>query len=104
MCIRDRHNIVVLKGDGIGPEIVDEAVKGAKNVIRHLYNSTSTRQRKVVFKKDMPGIIDIAGNGARLIKKLSDELMETSDINIRYESSPESFTGTEMDNAVERCV
>ena len=51
----------------------------------------------------MPGIIDIAVNGARLIKKLSDELMETSDINIRYEYSPESFTGTEMDNAVEIC-
>ena len=80
-----------------------EAVKGAKNVIIHFYNSTSTLQRKVVFKKDMPGIIDIAVNGARLIKKLSDELMETSDINIRYEYSPESFTGTEMDNAVEIC-
>ena len=45
-----------------------EAVKGAKNVIIHFYNSTSTLQRKVVFKKDMPGIIDIAVNGARLIK------------------------------------
>ena len=80
-----------------------EAIHGAKNVIVHFYNSTSTLQRKVVFKKDMPGIIDIAVNGARLIKKLSDELMETSDINIRYEYSPESFTGTEMDNAVEIC-
>ena len=51
----------------------------------------------------MPGIIDIAVNGARLIKKLSAELMETSEKNIRYEYSPESFTGTEMDNAVEIC-
>lgn len=80
-----------------------EAVKGAKNVIIHFYNSTSTLQRKVVFKKDMDGIIDIAVTGARLIKKLSDELMEHSDINIRYEYSPESFSGTEMDNAVEIC-
>ncbi|MGN0554726.1 MAG: 2-isopropylmalate synthase, partial [Candidatus Fimenecus sp.] len=80
-----------------------EAVKGAKNVIIHFYNSTSTLQRKVVFKKDMDGIIDIAVNGARLIKKLSDELMETSDIHIRYEYSPESFSGTEPDYAVEIC-
>ena len=80
-----------------------EAVKGAKNVIIHFYNSTSTLQRKVVFKKDMDGIIDIAVNGAKLIKKLSDELMETSDIHIRYEYSPESFSGTEPDYAVEIC-
>lgn len=80
-----------------------EAVKGAKNVIIHFYNSTSTLQRKVVFKKEMDGIIDIAVNGARLIKKLSDELMETSDIHIRYEYSPESFSGTEPDYAVEIC-
>ncbi|MEG1551207.1 MAG: 2-isopropylmalate synthase [Oscillospiraceae bacterium] len=80
-----------------------EAVRGAKNVIIHFYNSTSTLQREVVFKKDMNGIIDIAASGARLIKKLSDELMATSDINIRYEYSPESFTGTEMDNAVAIC-
>ena len=80
-----------------------EAVRGAKNVIIHFYNSTSTLQRKVVFKKDMDGIIDIAVNGAKLIKKLSDELMETSDIHIRYEYSPESFSGTEPDYAVEIC-
>ncbi|MEG1845744.1 MAG: 2-isopropylmalate synthase [Oscillospiraceae bacterium] len=80
-----------------------EAVRGAKNVIIHFYNSTSTLQREVVFKKDMNGIIDIAASGAKLIKKLSDELMATSDINIRYEYSPESFTGTEMDNAVAIC-
>ena len=80
-----------------------EAVKGAKNVIIHFYNSTSTLQRKVVFRKDMDGITDIAVTGARLIKKLSDELMETSDINIRYEYSPESYSGTEPDFAVEIC-
>ena len=80
-----------------------EAVEGAKNVIIHFYNSTSTLQRKVVFKKDMDGITDIAVSGARLVKKLSDELMQHSDIHIRYEYSPESFPGTEPDYAVEIC-
>ena len=78
-----------------------EAIKGAKNVIVHFYNSTSTLQRKVVFKTDMQGVIDIAVDGARLIKKLTDEY--TGDTNIRFEYSPESFSGTEMDNAVEIC-
>ena len=78
-----------------------EAIKGAKNVIVHFYNSTSTLQRKVVFKTDMQGVIDIAVDGARLIKKLTDEY--TGDANIRFEYSPESFSGTEMDNAVEIC-
>ena len=78
-----------------------EAIKGAKNVIVHFYNSTSTLQRKVVFKTDMQGVIDIAVDGAKLIKKLTDEY--TGDTNIRFEYSPESFSGTEMDNAVEIC-
>ena len=81
-----------------------EAIKGAKNVIVHFYNSTSTLQRKVVFKTDMQGVIDIAVNGAKLIKELTDkELAENPDMNIRYEYSPESFTGTEIDNAVKIC-
>lgn len=81
-----------------------EAIKGAKNVIVHFYNSTSTLQRKVVFKTDMQGVIDIAVEGAKLIKELTDEeLREYPDMNIRYEYSPESFTGTEMDNAIEIC-
>ena len=50
-----------------------EAIKGAKNVIVHFYNSTSTLPRKVVFKTDMQGVIDISVNGAKLIKKLTDE-------------------------------
>ena len=78
-----------------------EAIKGAKNVIVHFYNSTSTLQRKVVFKTDMQGVIDIAVDGARLIKKLTDEY--TGDTNIRFEYSPESFSGTEPDNAVAIC-
>lgn len=80
-----------------------EAIDGAKNVIIHFYNSTSTLQRKVVFKKDMDGVIDIAVQGAKLIKELTDELKSQKDVNIRYEYSPESFSGTEMDNAVLIC-
>ena len=80
-----------------------EAVKGAKNVIIHFYNSTSTLQRKVVFKKDMDGIVDIAVEGARLIRKLTEEEVAKSGMNIRYEYSPESFSGTEPENAVEIC-
>ncbi len=78
-----------------------EAVRGAKNVIVHFYNSTSTLQRKVVFKKDMDGIIDIAVEGAKLIK----ELIENYDgeTNFRLEYSPESFSGTEVDNSVKIC-
>lgn len=81
-----------------------EAIKGAKNVIVHFYNSTSTLQRKVVFKTDMQGVIDIAVNGAKLIYELTEEQLKTNpETNIRFEYSPESFTGTEMDNAVEIC-
>ena len=80
-----------------------EAVKGAKNVIIHFYNSTSTLQRKVVFKKDMDGIVDIAVEGARLIRKLTEEEVAKSGMNIRYEYSPESFTGTEIDFSIRIC-
>lgn len=79
-----------------------EAVHGAKNVIIHFYNSTSTLQRKVVFKKDMQGIIDIAVAGAKLVRELT-EADAGSGTNYRYEYSPESFSGTEMDFAVEIC-
>ena len=78
-----------------------EAVKGAKNVIIHFYNSTSTLQRKVVFKTDMEGVTEIAVEGAKLIKQLTDEY--SGDTNIRFEYSPESFSGTEVDNAVYIC-
>ncbi|WP_322169846.1 2-isopropylmalate synthase [Acutalibacter caecimuris] len=79
------------------------AIDGAKNVIVHFYNSTSTLQRKVVFNTDMQGVIDIAVEGARLIRQLTEEVTQNSGINIRYEYSPESFSGTEMDNAVLIC-
>lgn len=78
-----------------------EAVRGAKNVIIHFYNSTSTLQRKVVFKKDMQGIIDIAVAGAKLVRELTEA--DQSSTNFRYEYSPESFSGTEMDFAVDIC-
>ena len=81
-----------------------EAIDGAKNVIVHFYNSTSTLQRKVVFKTDMDGVIDIAVKGAELIYELTEEEKKRNpDMNIRFEYSPESFTGTEMDNAVKIC-
>ena len=79
-----------------------EAVKGAKNVIVHFYNSTSTLQRKVVFKKDMEGVIDIAVEGAKLIRQLTEEAAGCG-TNFRFEYSPESFSGTEPENAVEIC-
>ena len=72
-------------------------------MIVHFYNSTSTLQRKVVFHTDMQGVIDIAVEGARLIRELTEEEVARSGINIRYEYSPESFSGTEMDNAVLIC-
>jgi 2-isopropylmalate synthase len=78
-----------------------ESLKGVKSAIVHLYNSTSELQRRVVFKLDRPGIVDIAVKGATLIRKLEGELgMEGV---IRHEYSPESFTGTELDFAKEIC-
>ena len=77
-----------------------EATEGAKNVIFHLYNSTSTLQREVVFKKDKAGITKIATEGAELVQKLSEEYKKTD---WQFEYSPESFTGTELDYAAEVC-
>jgi 2-isopropylmalate synthase len=77
-----------------------ESIRGAKQAIVHFYNSTSTLQRKVVFGLDKAGIIDIAVNAAKLCRKLEEEIPETL---VRYEYSPESYTGTEVDYAVEIC-
>ena len=77
-----------------------EALKGAKNAIVHLYNSTSFAQRQQVFRASKEEIIDIAVEGATLIKKYAKENPET---NFRFEYSPESFTGTEMEFALEIC-
>ncbi len=79
-----------------------EAIDGAKNVILHFYNSTSTLQRKVVFHAEMDGIIKIATDAAALIRELSEPVI-AGGMNLRYEYSPESFSGTEMDNAALIC-
>ncbi len=75
-----------------------EAVRGAPHAIIHMYNSTSTLQRRVVFGLDEDGIIEIAVNGAKLIKALSESI--TDETKVTYEYTPESFTGTEMPFAV----
>ena len=80
-----------------------EAIRGAKNVIVHFYNSTSTLQRRVVFHTDMEGVIQIAVDAARLIRRLTEEHMGKEDVDIRYEYSPESFSGTEVENSVRIC-
>ena len=77
-----------------------ESILGAKNAIVHLYNSTSVVQRDVVFKTDKQGIIDIALEGARICRSLESEVPGT---NVFYEYSPESYTGTELEFAVDVC-
>ena len=79
-----------------------EAIKGAKHVIFHFYNSTSTLQRKVVFHTDVEGVKKIAVDAAGLIYELSRSAIEAG-MDLRYEYSPESFMGTEMDAAVDIC-
>ncbi len=77
-----------------------EALRGAPEVIFHLYNSTSELQRRVVFGMDRQGIIDLAVEGTRLVK----QGLESLDSKITFEYSPESFTGTELDFAVDICA
>ncbi|QJA07838.1 2-isopropylmalate synthase [Romboutsia sp. CE17] len=77
-----------------------EALKGCKKAIVHIYNSTSTLQRNIVFDKTKEEIIEIAVKGARLVKDEAEKYPETKFI---FEYSPESFTGTELDYAVEIC-
>nr|WP_222871618.1 2-isopropylmalate synthase [Nonomuraea sp. PA05] len=84
------------------PELIErtfESIEGAKQAIVHLYNSTSTLQRRVVFGQDKDGITAIAVEGAKLVKKLAD----ASDVDVYFQYSPESFTGTELEYAVEVC-
>ena len=77
-----------------------ESLKGCKNAIMHLYNSTSTLQREVVFKETMEGVKKIATDGAKII---SENLHKLNSSNIRLQYSPESFTGTELPYALEVC-
>lgn len=76
-----------------------EAVKGAPKAIVHVYNSTSVAQREQVFKKSKEEILKIAVEGAKLLK----ELAEQTEGNFQFEYSPESFTGTEPEYALEVC-
>jgi 2-isopropylmalate synthase len=78
-----------------------EAIRGAKKAIVHLYNSTSTLQRRVVFQATKEEIVQLAVEGARHIHELAKR--ESGSRQIRYQYSPESFTGTEIDYAVEIC-
>ncbi|GAA3034329.1 2-isopropylmalate synthase [Streptosporangium longisporum] len=85
------------------PELIErtfESVRGASQAIVHLYNSTSTLQRRVVFGQDREGITAIAVEGAKLCRKLADDMEDTE---IYFQYSPESFTGTELEYAVEVC-
>ncbi|MBA3369699.1 MAG: 2-isopropylmalate synthase, partial [Geodermatophilaceae bacterium] len=77
-----------------------ESIRGAREAIVHLYNSTSTLQRRVVFGLDTDGITDIARNGAQQCLKHAEYLRDTA---VRFEYSPESYTGTELPYAAEVC-
>jgi len=77
-----------------------ESIHGSKQAVVHLYNSTSTLQRRVVFGLDRDGIKDIAVHGARICQKLIETVPGTD---VYFEYSPESYTGTELDFAVEVC-
>ena len=77
-----------------------ESLRGSKQAIVHFYNSTSVLQRRVVFNQDKQGILDIALRGARKCKSLESSLVGT---NVFYEYSPESYTGTELEYALEVC-
>ncbi len=84
-------------------ELVDrtfESIEGIKNVIVHIYNSTSTLQRDVVFNKSKEEILEIAVAGTKMVKERAAKFPG----NIRLEYSPESFTGTEVDYALEVCT
>mgnify|MGYP000682709322 FL=1 len=77
-----------------------EAIAGAKQAIVHFYNSTSILQREVVFREDRQGIMDIALHGAKFCREMEKTIPQTK---VYYEYSPESFTGTELEYAVEVC-
>jgi 2-isopropylmalate synthase len=87
-------------------ELIDRtvaALRGAPKAIFHLYNSTSTLQRRVVFGMDRAGIIDLAVQGTRIVKE-GLAALERDGTDVTFEYSPESFTGTELDFAVEICT
>ncbi len=77
-----------------------DSLEGCENAIIHLYNSTSTLQRRVVFKENMEGVKKIATDGAKIIR---DNVSKLNKSNVRFEYSPESFTGTELEYALDVC-
>src|SRR5712672_3378047 len=86
------------------PELIErtyESIHGARRVIVHLYNSTSTVQRRVVFEMDRAGITALVVNAARRIREIAATMPETE---VVLEYSPESFTGTELDFAIDICA
>jgi len=92
VCVQCREHLI---------ERTFESLRGAKRAIVHFYNSTSPLQRRVVFGMDRDGITDIATGAARLCQKYADTI--TPDTDIYYEYSPESYTGTELEYALEVC-
>jgi 2-isopropylmalate synthase len=85
------------------PELIArtyESLRGARRAIMHVYNSTSVAQRRVVFRTDRAGIVDIAVRGATMVRE---HALRQADTEWIFEYSPESFTGTELDFAVEIC-
>ncbi|MDR2711219.1 MAG: 2-isopropylmalate synthase, partial [Burkholderiales bacterium] len=77
-----------------------ESLKGAKRAIVHLYNSTSPAQRRIVFRLDRQGVIDLAVSGAKMMRDIAREYPETD---WQFQYSPESFTATETEFAAEVC-
>src|SRR5690606_39594237 len=77
-----------------------ESLKGAKRAIVHYYNATAPSFRRIVFNQDKAGVVNIAVNAAQVIKRLADAAPETA---WRFEYSPEAFSSTETDVAVEVC-
>jgi 2-isopropylmalate synthase len=97
------HDVTIQVLTQCRPELIQrtyECLQGARRAIVHFYNSTSILQRRVVFGLDKAGIVDIAVNAAKLCRKLEETVPETD---IFYEYSPESYTGTEVEFAVEIC-
>src|SRR6202012_4544618 len=85
------------------PELIArtyESLQGARRAVMHVYNSTSVAQRRVVFRTDRAGIIDIAVRGATAVREHAQRQRDTEWV---FQYSPESFTGTELDFAVEVC-
>ena len=78
-----------------------ESLQGAPSAILHLYNSTSTLQRRVVFKSDRDGVKEIATDGAKMVADRVSKLGSETELRLQY--SPESFTGTELDYALDVC-